>query len=65
MATTLHVFMDMFDSIIKALDNVVTNASSWSRDAVVDAMSLNKAMLDFEFIITLYVVEQYLSYTEN
>ena len=47
MATTLHVFMDMFDSIIKALDNVVTNASSWSRDAVVDAMSLNKAMLDF------------------
>ena len=61
----LHVFMDMFDSIIKALDNVVTNASSWSRDAVVDAMSLNKAMLDFEFIIALYVVERYLSYTEN
>ena len=61
----LHVFMDMFDSIIKALDNVVTNASNWSRDAVVDAMSLNKAMLDFEFIIALYVVERYLSYTEN
>ena len=62
---TLHVFMDLFDSIIKALDDVVANASNWSRDALMDAMSLNKAMLDFEFIITLYVVERYLSYTES
>jgi len=57
--------MDLFDNIIKALDDVVENASSWSRDSLMDAMSLNKAMLDFEFIITLYVVERYLSYTEN
>jgi len=57
--------MDLFDYIIKALDDVVENASSWSPDSLVDAMSLNKVMLDFEFIITLYVVEQYLSYTEN
>jgi len=57
--------MDIFDSIIKAFDHVAANTSSWSRDSVVDAISLNKAMLDFEFIITMYVVEQYLSYTEN
>jgi len=57
------VFIDLFDSIIKALEDVVANASSWSRDALMDAMSLNKTMLDFEFIITLYVVERY--YTEN
>ena len=57
--------MDIFDSIIKAFDHVAANTSSWSRDSVVDAISLNKAMLDFEFIITLYLVERYLSYTEN
>ena len=57
--------MDLFDSIVKALDHVATNASSWSRDSVVDAISLSKAMLDFEFIIALHVVERYSSYTEN
>ena len=61
----LHVFIDLFDSIIKALEDVVANPSSWWRDALMDAMSLNKAMHDFEFIITLYVVERYLSYTKN
>jgi len=40
--------MDLLDNIIKALDDEVENASSWSRDSLVDAMSLNKAMLDFE-----------------
>ena len=49
--------MDLFDNIIKALGDAVENASSWSHDSLGDAMSLNKATLDFEFIITLYVVE--------
>ena len=30
----LHVFIDLFDSIIKALEDVVANASSWWRDAL-------------------------------
>ena len=37
----------------------------WSRDAVTDATSLSKAILDFEFIIALHTVERYLSYTEG
>ena len=41
------------------------NHTEWSRDAVTDATSLCKAILDFEFIITLYTVERYLSYTEG
>jgi len=31
----------------------------------VDAMSLSKAMLNFEFMITLHTVEQYMSFTES
>ena len=36
---------------------IVSNCSEWSRDAVIDAVSLSKAILDFEFIIALYTVE--------
>ena len=60
-----HNFMDMFDSVIKSFDHIVSNRSEWSRDAVIDAISLSKAILDFEFIIALYTVERYLSYTEG
>ena len=30
-----------------------------------DAVSLSKAMLNFDFIITLHTVERYISYTES
>ena len=57
--------MDMFDSVVKSFDHIVSNCSEWSRDAVIDAVSLSKAILDFVFIIALYTVERYLSYTEG
>ena len=57
--------MDSFDSIIKSFDSITSNASNWSRDSVVVALSLSKAMLNFEFIVTLHVVEQYMSFTES
>jgi len=60
-----HIFMDIFDSIIKSFDQVASNPSSWSRDSTVDAVSLSKAMLNFDFIITLHTVERYMSYTES
>ena len=60
-----HTFMDMFDSIVNSFDHVVSNRSEWSRDAVIDAVSLSKAVLDFEFIVALHTVERYLSYTEG
>lgn len=46
--------LDMFDSAVKSFDHIVSNRSEWSRDAVIDTVSLSKAILDFEFIITLY-----------
>ena len=61
----LHIFVDLFDSIIMSFDQVANNSSNWSRDSLVDAVSLSKAMLNFEFIITLHIVERYLSYTES
>lgn len=60
-----HSFMDLFDSIVKSFEYIVSNRSEWSRDAVLDAVSLSKAILEFEFIIALHVVERYLSYTEG
>ena len=57
--------MDVFDSIVKAFDHVSSNSLDWSRDSVLDAVSLSKAMLNFEFIITLHTVERYLSYAES
>jgi len=60
-----HTFMDLFDYVVQAFDHVVSNHTEWSRDAVTDAKSLCKAILDFEFIVTLYTVERYLSYTEG
>ena len=60
-----HIFMDIFDSIIKSFDHVTTNSSDWSKESLVDAVALSKAMLNFEFIITLHIVERYMSYTES
>ena len=60
-----HIFMDIFDSIIKSFDHVTSNPSNWSWDFVSDAISLSKAMLNYEFIITLHTVERYISYTES
>jgi len=54
-----HVSMDMLDSIARYYD------SGWSHDATVDAIALSKCLLYFEFIIALYVVERYMSYTES
>ena len=50
--------------IIKSFDDATNNPSTWSRDAIVDAEALSKAILNFEFIITLHI-EWYMSYTEN
>lgn len=61
----LYTFMDIFDSVVKSFDHILPNRSEWSRDALIDAVSLSKAILDFEFIIALHTVEQYLSYTEG
>lgn len=60
-----HIFMDIFDSIIKLFDHITSNPSNWSRDSIVEVMSLSKAMLNFEFIIKLQTVEWYMSYTES
>ena len=61
----LYIFVELFDSIIKAFNEVTSNLSKWSRDSLVDTMSLTQAMLNFEFILTLRVVERYMSYTES
>lgn len=61
----LHIFVELFDSIIKAFNEVTSNPSKWSRDSLVDAMLLTQAMLNFEFILTLRVIERYMSYTES
>ena len=58
-----HVFMDMFDSIVQAFEHIANNHSEWSCDSVIDAVSLTKSILDFEFIIALHVVERYMWYT--
>ena len=61
----LHIFVELFDSIVKAFNEVTSNPSKWSRDSLVDAMSLAQAMLSFEFVLTLRFVERYMSYTES
>ena len=61
----LQIFVDLFDSIINSFDQVTNNPSNWSRDSLVDATSLSKAMLNFDFIVTLHLVERYMSYTES
>ena len=53
----LHIFVDLFDSI-NLFDQVTNNPSNWSRDSLVDATSLSKAMLNFDFIVTLHLVER-------
>ena len=60
-----HIFMDLFDSIVKSFDHVTATSSSWSRDSEVDAMALSKAMLNLDFIVALYIVERYMSFTES
>ena len=57
--------MALYDNIIKAFDDVVSNSDHWSRDSIVDAVALSKAILNFEFIITLHVVERYMSFSET
>ena len=60
-----HIFMDLYDSIVKAFDHVISNSDDWSRDSIIDAVALSKAILNFEFLITLHVVERYMSFTES
>ena len=60
-----HIFIDIFDNIIKPFDHVTATSSSWSRESVVDAMALSKPMLNLDFIVALYTVERYMSYTEG
>ena len=57
--------MDIFDSIIKSFDHVSTCPSDWSRDSLMDAVSLSKDILNFDYIITLHTVERYMSHTES
>ena len=57
--------MDLFEYVVQASDHIVSNHAEWSHDAVTDATSLCKTILDFEFIISLHTVERYLSYTER
>ena len=61
----LQLFVELFDSIVKVFNEVTSNSSKWSRDSLVDAMSLTQAMLSFEIILTLRVVAWYMSYTES
>ena len=48
--------MDMFDSVVKSFDHIVSNHSEWSRDAVINAVSLSKAILVFEFLVHYSIV---------
>ena len=57
--------MDMFSQIITTFDHIVANGSEWSRDAVLDASSLMKCMLNFEFIVTLHTIERYIQVLTN
>ena len=52
----LHIIVELFDSIVKVFNEVTSNSSKWSRDSLVDAMSMTQAMLNFEIILTLRVV---------
>ena len=51
-----HILMALYDSIIKAFDDIVSDSDHWSRDSIVDAVALSKAILNFKFIITLHGV---------
>ena len=53
----------MFDNIIKSFDHVTTHPLDWSRDFV-DVVLLSN-LLNFEIIIKLHIVEQYMSYIES
>ena len=37
--------MDMFDSVVKSFDHIVSNRSEWSHDVVIDGISVSKAIL--------------------
>ena len=63
LSTFLWIYL--IRSIIKSFDHVTATFSSWFRDYVVDAMALSKAMLNLDFIVALYTVERYMSYTES
>ena len=57
--------MELFDSIVKAFNEVTSNPSNWLRDSLIDTMSLTQAILNFEFALTLRIVERYMSFTES
>ena len=61
----MHIFVELFDSTVKAFNEVTSNPSKWSRDYLVNAMSLTQTMLRFYFILILRIVEWYMSYTES
>ena len=54
---TLHVFLDLYNSIIEAPDHIVVNSSSWSHDA---AMSLIKATYVYFDVIIILLNDIYL-----
>ena len=33
--------MDLYDSIVKALDDIASNSDYWSRDSIIDALLLH------------------------
>jgi len=51
--------------IVQGFDSITNDPSGWSCDATIDAISLSKCLLHFEFIIALQVIERYMSYTES
>ena len=58
----LHVFAELFDCIVKTFNEVqsLEVVKGFSRQC-----NVIKAMLSFECILTLHIVEWYVSYTES
>ena len=61
-----HIFVELFDGIVKAFNEMTSNPSKWSRDSSVDAMSMHCLWhISFEFCLTLRILERHMSYTES
>ena len=44
---SLHIFVELLDSIVKSFNEMTCNPLMWMSDSLVDAMSLTQAILCF------------------
>ena len=59
----MHHFRQMLPSIIKTFEVLKTNISrTWNNNSCIDAQGLLQACSNFEFIVTLVIVESIFTY---